>query len=194
MIDDFLFAIQKADEEDVIAQIVSDASKQLDDEDVTIVIAAASKRLEKLEQLDAQPEPEPAPAPEPAPEPKPAPREKKSPSAKAAKPAEEQVEQEPEGAAALNQGLVLLIGCAPLKWPTGVVFAEDILAKVDGYWDNLKAFERREALRRAVLADGDLIQSLRGCTVVQQGRDPDIDNLISALLPHASAVVRGTIQ
>lgn len=90
-------------------------------------------------------------------------------------------------------GLTLLIGCSPLKG-LDVVFAEDVLSKLEGYWSNTNAFDRRESLRRAIEEQGDLLSSLEGMTIVQSGRDPDIDNLMSSLIPHATVVIRGTIQ
>jgi hypothetical protein len=89
-------------------------------------------------------------------------------------------------------GLTLLIGCAPLKG-MDVVFAEDVLRGIN-YWANTEVFARREGLRRAIEGQGELLVQLGNCTIVQQGRDPDIDNLMSALIPHATTVIRGTIQ
>ena len=53
---------------------------------------------------------------------------------------------------------------------------------------------RRDALRKA-LSGGDprLIESLKGKAIMQTVRDPDVDNLMSALIPHAGMIIRGTI-
>ena len=93
-------------------------------------------------------------------------------------------------------GLCLMIGCAPIKSPPGwssvFTFAEDLLTKlVPGYWKDSNAFDRRATIRN--ILSGKEVPKLPPY-VIQQGRDPDVDNLISALIPHASLVIRGTVQ
>lgn len=100
-------------------------------------------------------------------------------------------------------GLVLVIGAEVTLWPgVKIVFAEDILNQIPGYWqtisggayDGQAAFRRRDAVRAAASSrDGDFIKGLDGVCIVQRFRDPDVSNLMSALLPHAQYVVTGQL-
>lgn len=96
-------------------------------------------------------------------------------------------------------GMVLLVGCLPvprgegLPWPgRRVVLAEEILAALPGYWQNQDVFKRRDEVSRALAsADSEILEKLSGAVVVQQLDNPDITNLVAALIPHASLVIRG---
>lgn len=182
--DDLYQSIRKAQNEDEILGLIQQAEQVLEENDLEIFRTVAKARLQELAgQVSTDPIEPPPPEAE-----KPAPVAEKPKKAKAAPKAE-------AAPAPKAEGLVLLIGCAPLSWPgMTVVFAETVLNNLEGYWDNHAAFDRREKLRNAIRTTGDLVKSMAGTVIVQQGRDPDVDNLMSSLLPYASIVVRGTIQ
>ena len=88
-------------------------------------------------------------------------------------------------------GLVILQGCTAVKgWPgKTVIFAEDLLRKVEGYWEAADIWSRRGQLREMVnKPDSEFVKGLADCVVVYTGRDPDVDNLISSLTPFAFVV------
>ena len=88
-------------------------------------------------------------------------------------------------------GLVILHGCTALKgWPgKTVIYAEDLLRKVEGYWEDPRVFDRRGKLREDISKpDSEFVKGLADCVVVYTGRDPDVDNLISSLTPFAFVV------
>lgn len=91
------------------------------------------------------------------------------------------------------------IGCVPLKGPDrptetaqgllhrlGIELAKDMGAA--SYWE-LDAFKRRDRIkqRSAEIAEG----LGRTILLVAGVRDPDVDSLVSSLLPHAETVVEG---
>jgi hypothetical protein len=95
-------------------------------------------------------------------------------------------------------GFVLLLGCQPIggtSFPEmKVLFAEALLTNIPGYWANDNVFERRQQLRKAFTEDSKMVEGLDGHVIVQQGRDPDVDNLMSTLLCCKPALVlRGTV-
>ena len=97
-----------------------------------------------------------------------------------------------EGEAA-EAGFVLLVGAVPLKWEgREVVAAEEILNGIEGYWAADDVWKRRNKVRTD-FASPAVLATLEGVVVVQSIKDPDIENLISTLIPHASAVVRGVL-
>lgn len=99
-----------------------------------------------------------------------------------------------------QKGMTLLIGCFPVKLlNTGVVSAEEILRGVDltdakgvktNYFSLPDVFKRRDAIQTIA---GKLAEALAGRVVVQSIGNADVDNLMSALLPFASTVIRGAI-
>lgn len=181
--DDFLRRIAEVETTEAVAEVLAHASEVFDEADIDVICAAADKRIDAIEAAAQNPKPRASKKR----------ASKKAASKKAAsKPAKDTVPVDDEGEPVMpTGGLTLLIGCTFVKGGSDVVLVEEILANVDGYWDNPKAFERREAVRKAV-ASGDI--DLGDMTVVQQGRDPDCDNLISALVPIADTIIRGTIQ
>ena len=51
-----------------------------------------------------------------------------------------------------------------------------------------------DKLRKAIAAgDPRMMEWLQNKTIVQTVRDPDVDNLMSALIPLAAKIIRGTI-
>lgn len=98
---------------------------------------------------------------------------------------------------------MLVIGADVTLWPgIKVVFAEDILNQIPGYWQTIQggsydpqaAFRRRDAVRAACVGrEGDFLKGFEGLCLVQRFRDPDVSNLMSSLMPHASIVITGTL-
>ncbi len=96
-------------------------------------------------------------------------------------------------------GLMLLIGCFPVKAVDGVVSGEEVLRAVTlkdksgkevGYYSIAEVFQRRDAITAIA---GDLAASLGDKVIVQSIGNADVDNLMSALLPFAKTVFRGAI-
>lgn len=166
----------------------------MEEVDAEVLGKLYNEQCAMLEIQNKKPSPTPAVVAPAAEEPKPRRTRQAAPKREDPPPSEQKTEtSETEGSS--TGGLVLMIGCAPLKWDgENVLFAEDFLLNAfEGYWQNTAAFERRERLRRAILEEGDRFRSTNA-VIIQQGRDPDIDNLMSALIPFASKVIRGTIQ
>lgn len=96
-------------------------------------------------------------------------------------------------------GLTILVGCAQLKGPDrptetaqgllarlGTELAKDMGA--NSYWE-LDAFKRRDRIKQK---SAEIAESLGKTVLIVAGvRDPDIDSLVSSLLPHAEIVVEG---
>lgn len=91
-------------------------------------------------------------------------------------------------------GIGLLIGACVLRCDDReVVMAEDILHGLPGYWQQDDVWKRRGDLRRTIEAGGEILKGLEGLLIVQSVREPDVDNLMSALLPVASFAIRGIL-
>lgn len=191
---DFLAAINSA-ELGEIGEILKAAGEVVSDHELGMLADVAEERIAVLNtQQTPPPKAEPEPAPQAKPEPQPeasAPAEEKPKRKRRTK--AEMAAAAAEGIQHLDSigGLILAIGCAPIRSDLQVVLAEEILSSVEGYWEADDVFKRRAAVRTAA---EQTAKSLGSCIVVQQGRDPDVDNLISSLVPHATAVFRGTIQ
>lgn len=146
--------------------------------------------------VPSSPAPAVAPAPAEPAQPAPPPPEKSQPKGKKA-------EKAPEDAAETRGrkpiGVTVLIGCAQFKGPDRPqVLAQSLLEQVGAelardmgaasYWE-LEPFKRRERIRQRaqILAEG----LGRSVVLVPGVRDPDVDNLVGALLPYADTVVEG---
>ena len=188
--EDFLKRLRTAGTADEIVKIVAEAGEVLSQEDCNVLEDVAEAKMIKLMETPPAAEPK-AEEPSPAPEPQPTPDEKPKRRTRARKPKEGTSADETVDSGAL----ILMIGCAPISWPgKTVVMAEDILNGIDGYWQNEKVFDRRADVRKAA-SSGDIAElALSDLIVVQQGRDPDVDNLISSLMALKPVVIRGTIQ
>lgn len=91
-------------------------------------------------------------------------------------------------------GIGLLIGACVLRCDDReVVMAEDILHGLPGYWQQDDVWKRRGDLRRTIEAGGEILKGLEGLLIVQSVKEPDVDNLMSALLPVASFAIRGIL-
>ncbi len=161
-----------------------------------------SAALEKrIEQLTA-----PAPAAPTAPAEDPAVEERKRGRPKGSKNKQKEVDAtpaeapapaaEPAEAPKKTGGFVLMLGCAPLSrsfpfMPT--VLAEELLLNLDeGYWADTQAFSRRDRIRALVQDQAVRASKIDGTVIVCAGRNPDTDNLVSALMPFASIIVTST--
>jgi len=96
-------------------------------------------------------------------------------------------------------GLSIFIGCVPLKGPArptetaqgllqrlGAELAKDMGA--GSYWE-LDAFKRRDRIKQR---SAEIAEGLGKTMLLVAGvRDPDVDSLVAALLPHAETIVEG---
>lgn len=120
----------------------------------------------------------------PEPTPEPAKRPRGRPKGSTNKPA---AEERKEG------GFVLLIGAMPMSaGGREVVAAEEILNSFEGYWAADDVWKRRGEVRNRFQLP-EILATLAGTIVVQTMKDPDVDNLVSTLIPHADLVVRGVL-
>lgn len=178
-LDDLYKQLTKCTDADAVSSLIVEADTVASDDELDLFMKAADKKLVELETP-----PEAAP---PAEEPKrPRGRPRKNPAP---------VQIAPVQIAPVQIGLVLMVGCTAMKpWPgKTVLFAEEFLSKIEGYWANDAVFDRRAKLRNSIeTADENFFIELRDTIIVQGGRDPDVDNLISSLTPYAF-VIRGTI-
>jgi len=199
-VDAFLAKIKAAKDAKTVADVLVEAGEVLDDTDVGVLEDVAEAVMLRLsEPLVEEEEEEEAPAAATK-----RPRRTKAEMAAAQKAAEDSaptptptptplVVGEAPVAEPSGEGPILLIGCSAIKWPgKAMVMAETILNGVEGYWSMPKVFERREAVRKAMSSGG--FKHLNGMVIVQLGRDPDIDNLMSSMVDMASAIIRGSIQ
>lgn len=89
----------------------------------------------------------------------------------------------------VNTDTILVIGASMVRWPgKEVIFAEQILNEIPGYWQEQNVFARRDTLRR----DPKVLEGYYGKVIVQLVANPDIDNLMSILVTRADAVIVGT--
>jgi PD-(D/E)XK nuclease superfamily protein len=96
-------------------------------------------------------------------------------------------------------GITIMVGCAQLKGPDrSTITAQDLLQRLGAelakdtgaasYWE-LDAFKRRDRIRQR---SAEIAESLGTTVILVAGlRDPDVDSLIGALIPHAQVVVEG---
>ena len=96
-------------------------------------------------------------------------------------------------------GITVLIGCSQLKGPDRPsLTAQELLARLGAelakemgaapYWE-LDAFKRRDRLKQR---SEPIAESLGNTVLLVAGvRDPDVDSLVSSLLPHAGLVIEG---
>jgi hypothetical protein len=131
----------------------------------------------------------PAPAQEPAPAaPAPAaPAKRGRPKGSKNKPA-----GEAQDAGEAPRGFILLIRAGLLaSTDREVVSAEQILQNHPNYWQS-DVWARRGEIRQA-FANETVRAALDGAIVMASVGDPDVDNLVSTLMPYAELVVRGSV-
>lgn len=85
------------------------------------------------------------------------------------------------------EGFTILIGALPLKGVDKVVFCEEFLNGLGGYWQDPDVWGRRGKVSNTA---EKLADKLRGMTLVQRSNDPDCTNLVTALVPHAKVVLQ----
>lgn len=120
----------------------------------------------------------------PEPTPEPAKRPRGRPKGSTNKPAAEERKEE---------GFLLLVGAMPLSaGGREIVAAEEILNSIEGYWAAEDVWKRRGEVRNRFRLP-EILATLAGTIVVQTMDDPDIENLVSTLIPHADLVVRGVL-
>lgn len=172
--DDLYAELKRAGDEAAIVALATKGKQVLGEgtPETALFLAAIEKRLE-----DLPPEPVAEAVPEVLPVVEP-------PKVEAPKPPKAEKPKKVEG-------FTLLVGAAPLRGFEKAVFAEEVLGA--DYWNDPNVFDRRGKIRtNAPAMAADL--AAKGAVIVQRGRDPDVDNLISSLLPLAARVVQGTIQ
>lgn len=177
-LDDLYAELKAASGFESVMALATKAKGVLGDSSEELKLFLASVET-KIEQETVPPEPTPAEVTVAEPAPAPVVEEKPAPTAPA--PAAEKPKK--------LKGFSLLIGCAPMAGWKNVVFAEEILSGIPGYWQDPNVWDRRGKVRNM-----DWLAEVDGKTIVQRGPDPDIDNLVSTLLPHATFVVQGTIR
>lgn len=90
------------------------------------------------------------------------------------------------------RGFILLIRAGLLaSTEREVVSAEQILQNHPNYWQS-DVWARRGEIRQA-FANETVRAALDGAIVVASVGDPDVDNLVSTLMPYAELVVRGSV-
>lgn len=172
-----------------VGGVISEARKVLVGNDLDLFLAAAEQFASEL--TEPVPTPEPAAAPEPeapfTPPPEPPKRKPGRPRKSEAQAAADK-EAKPKTS---SGGFTLLIGAVIVKTDlvVDVIYAEDFLRNLDGYYDNDNVFQRRDAIRKHA-ADPEFLAELDGKTIVQRGHDADVENLISSLFPFATHIVQ----
>lgn len=183
--DDLYDRLKACKTEDEVGELCGEAGEVCEGQDLDLFMAAAEKRMGILASMAIAKRINEAP-PAPPEVPVVVPETPTAPAADAPK------RGRPKGSPNKDTiGLVILHGCTALKgWPgKTVIFAEDLLRKVEGYWEDPRVFDRRGKLREDISKpDSEFVKGLADCVVVYTGRDPDVDNLISSLTPFAFVV------
>lgn len=192
--DDLYQALNAAKSPEAIADLVTTAEAVLSEADQEIFMATVAAKVQELN----KPEPEVSSLPPSmqkivekmeaaaaAPVASAAPAPAKPPKAAKAK-------EEPAPAAEADVFvLTLLVGCAAIRGMEMVPAEEVLSAKYPNYWKAENVFDARKQVRLDAEA---IAKAYAGQVIVQQGRCPDVDNLIASLIPFATTIVRGTVQ
>lgn len=107
-------------------------------------------------------------------------------------PAPAQVAQDTEAKPTPKKGFTLVIGAVVLRGGT-MCFAEDFLLKLEGYYETSDVWHRRGVIREKA-GTPEFREQLEGVILVQRGNDPDVENLITSLLPFASSVIQAVVR
>lgn len=190
--DDLYEQLKECKTVEAVGELCEKAEGVLEETDLETFMAAGAKRIEALTEHPVAKKKAAKPKEE-----KPArpPADKETRTEVAPNVTAEQVASE-EMKAAVPEGIgpMLLVGCAAVKGIPNqlMVRAEEFLAKhFPDYWKAENVFDARKEVRNRI---AQIVKGYDGWVIVQTGRDPDVDNLMSSLIPYAAVVFRGTVQ